>query len=171
MKVISLLELFETDYERLLAFRLLMLLLPSPNRNILEVILMTTFQMTKLSVLRGFPEDDCKRLSGLIQEFAHACVHPNFPTHKCDGIPELFCVTDMAEAILNEPALMNYFSEGGLSTKQLLQRCNSYLDLRVPNSSRIFSSLSLTGSIWSLRSSVGGEGVNVEEYEAKDEIR
>ena len=141
------------NHERRLLFQLLMLLLPSPHRDIIEVILVTALRMTDPSFLYGFDKNDQEHLSVHMVENIHYCLHPNLPTYSHVGVPELFCVPDEAMAILTEPTIMGYLSEKSISTKELLQRCNSYLDMSVSAVSSIFSSLHFTESMWTLRDS------------------
>jgi hypothetical protein len=149
----------DDDHEQRLLFRLLMLLLPSPNRDIVEVLLLTTLRMTEKISLAKEEYDSCDEN---LVENVHYSLHPELPQRLYAGISELFCIPEEAQAILSEPALMEHFSEKGISTKELLQRCNTYLDLHVPNASMIFTSLHFTESMWSLHIDVA-DGVAGEQ--------
>lgn len=76
-------------------------------------------------------------------------LHVNLPDRPSGDVDALFRIPPEAEMILTDPTLVDYLSEKGLSSKELLRRCNSYLDTHVPNASCIFSSLHLTSSVLS----------------------
>lgn len=95
----------------------------------------------------SFGQADHDLVCVMLQDFLQS-IHWKMPLYPHGDIVELFRIPAEAEDILRNPSLVEYFSGGNFSSRELLRRCNGYLDTQYPTSS-LFSSLHFTWSIWS----------------------
>jgi hypothetical protein len=78
-----------------------------------------------------------------------ANLHGALPKRPNGSLDELFRIPPEAELLLQDTELVIYLSDKDLSTKELLRRCNNFLDMYIPNMSGVFTSLHFTSSMWS----------------------
>jgi hypothetical protein len=75
-------------------------------------------------------------------------IHPRMPAYLTGDVVDLFRIPMEAEEMLSSPALVDFLSGEKMTSRELLRRCNTYLDVHCPTSS-LFSSLHATWSVWS----------------------
>jgi hypothetical protein len=105
---------------------------------------MTTKLAPSLGVMSYYHELYTENVSEVL-----ISLHPALPRMLRDNMMDLFRIPPEAETLLNDSTLLEYLSQGNISTKELLERCDNYMDMRVPGASRVFSSLYFTSSMWS----------------------
>jgi hypothetical protein len=116
----------DDDDERMEHFRLLMILLRRQNRSIIEVIISPVARFASESA-----QTDVDLLHNNTLHIARTflALHPLLPEFPIGDVRTLFRIPIKGELALNDKALVDYFSEDGIDNRELLRRCDSYLDM------------------------------------------
>jgi hypothetical protein len=135
----------DDDDEQMEHFRLLMILLPRQNRNVIEVIISSVAHFASES---AHANADFHTMLVLKIKEPFLALHPQLPEFPFGDVRTLFRIPIEGEMALNDKALVDYFSEDGIDNRELLRRCDSYLDMHWPTLSLV-STLKFTTSMWS----------------------